>query len=242
MEYQTLLVTTPADSTALITLNRPEKRNCLSIQVRRELMDCLDRLEADPGVTVAVLTGAGEVFCAGFDLKEFTKPDIQDELVQTSRDYHLKMWNFPKPILAAVNGPAPAGGLDLSLLCDIRLCSTTAFFGHPEIRFGAIPLFSLLAQVVGEGSARDLCFTGRMIPAEEALRMGLVSEVVEPGELMPLALEWAAMIAETPAATLAFTKRAMARTAGSDFETAFRREHDEGFAAVPLLHDKLPRK
>jgi enoyl-CoA hydratase len=242
MDFNYLLLERHEGGIARIVLNRPQKRNSLSIAMRQELMDCLDALAADDAIQVVVIAGAGAVFCAGFDLQEFTQADKSDALFSNSRDYHLKLWSFPKPTIAAVNGAAPAGGFDLALLCDIRLCDEGAVFGHPEIKFGGVPLFALLAQVAGEGPARDLCFTGRMIDAQEALRMNIVSAIVPEQELLSQSLAWAARIAEAPAATLRFTKHCMVHTTGERFETAFLREHDEGFATVPLVLERLPRK
>ncbi|MDH4249444.1 MAG: enoyl-CoA hydratase/isomerase family protein [Deltaproteobacteria bacterium] len=227
---------------AVLTLNRPEKRNALSSQLRQELMAVLDGLDADDSVRCVVLTGQGAVFSAGFDLSEFSDPSRRKALWENSSAYHRRVFNFSKPIIAAIQGAALAGALDLALLCDIRLCDPSARFGHPEVRFGAVPLFSILKNVVGEGPARHLCFSGEPIGAAEALRIGLVTEVVALEALLPRALLLAQNIALSPLATLRYTKQSMCAAAGASFETAFAREHDEGLNSIPLNLELLPRR
>ena len=139
------------------------------------------------------------------------------------------MWSFPKPTIAAVNGPAMGGGFDLALLCDMRIASAAAVFGHPEIKFGAPPLFTPLRWIVGDGIARDMCLTGRPVDAEEALRIGLVSRVVAPDALLEEALGAARQIAEAPQRALQTTKRYLSGNQGFGFEDSFRIEHDDVF-------------
>jgi enoyl-CoA hydratase len=159
------------DGVATLTLARAERRNALSIKLREEITKQLEDWAADPAVRVVVLTGSGPTFCAGFDLNEFGQAELAHQIKDSSRRYHLAVWNFPKPLVAAVNGPAMGGGMDLSVLCDCRIASIAAVFGHPEIKFGAAPLFTPLQWIVGLGNARELCLTGRRIDAAEALRM-----------------------------------------------------------------------
>ncbi len=226
---------------ALVVLNRPEKRNALSVRLREELLAVLEGLEHDQAVRAVVLTGSGNVFCAGFDLNEFHDPERRKASFSNSSVFHRRVWQYPKPIVAAINGPALAGGLDLALLCDIRICSSKSIFGHPEIKFGAVPLFSILKYVVGEGAARHLCLTGHPVTAAEALRMGLVSEVTAPEDVCSRALELARMVAEAPLETVAFTKHCMVTAAGLDFEASFTQEHDQGFGTIPLHLDRIKR-
>lgn len=217
------------DGVATLTLARPERRNALSIGLRDEIAAQLEGWASDPAVRVVVLTGAGSSFCAGFDLDEFAQADLARRIRDSSRRYHLAVWTFPKPLLAAVNGPALAGGLDLCALCDCRVASSDAVFGHPEIKFGAPPLFTPLQWIVGLGVARDLCLTGRRIDAGEALRVGLVSRVTEPGRLHDEALAMARTIIEAPQAALEGAKRYLITSAGATFEEAFAVEHDAAF-------------
>jgi enoyl-CoA hydratase len=186
------------DGVATLTLARPGRRNALSIQMRDEITQQLDDWAADPAVRVVVLTGAGPTFCAGFDLNEFGQVELARRIKDSSRRYHLAVWHFPKPLVAAVNGPAMGGGMDLSVLCDCRIASSAAAFGHPEIKFGAAPLFTPLQWIVGLGNARELCPTGRRIDAAEALRIGLVTRVTEPAELLDDAMALARSIIEAP--------------------------------------------
>lgn len=214
---------------AIIYLNRPERRNAISIEMRREISTCLKDWRESEAVGAVILTGKGETFSAGFDLGEFKQPVLYNDIYQTSARYHRDLWYFPKPTIAAVNGPALAGGFDLAKLCDIRLCSKTALFGHPEIKFGIPPLLTPLRWIIGEGLARDLCLTGRRIDAAEAHRAGLVSEVIDGNKLLERARETAAAILEAPMSALRYIKTYMLDHANRGFEEAFSVEHDKAF-------------
>ena len=217
------------DGIATITLARPDKRNALSIQLRRELTDTFAAWADDEQVRVVIVTGEGPAFSAGFDLTEFGQPELARAIRHNSTAYHRAVWSFPKPTIVAVNGPAMGGGFDLALLCDMRVASTAASFGHPEIKFGAPPLFTPLRWIVGDGVARDLCLTGRPVDAEEAMRIGLVSRVVAPEALMDEARAAARQIAEAPQVALQTTKRYLTGNQGFGFEDSFRIEHDDVF-------------
>ena len=217
------------DGVATLTLARPERRNALSIRLRDEITEQLDSWATDPGVRAVVLTGAGSTFCAGFDLDEFAQADLGPSIKDSSHRYHLAVWHFPKPLLAAVNGPAVAGGMDLCVLCDFRISSANAIFGHPEIKFDAPPLFTPLQWIVGIGVARDLCLTGRRIDADEAMRIGLVNRISEPARLLDDALAAARTIIEAPQAALECTKRYLISSPSATFEEAFAVEHDAVF-------------
>src|SRR6202008_4442949 len=158
------------------------------IKLRNEITEQLDDWSTDPAVRAVVLTGAGSTFCAGFDLDEFAQAALAPRIKDSSHRYHLAVWQFPKPLVAAVNGHAVAGGLDLCVLCDFRIASVTALFGHPEIKFGAPPLFTPLQWIVGVGVARELCLTGRRIHANDALRIGLVNRIRQPERVVDDAL------------------------------------------------------
>jgi len=237
--FQHLTTEVRPDGVALLTLDRPQQRNALSIALREEISACLALWRDDPAVGAVVISGSGPVFCAGFDLNDFADPARFDDLFASSARYHRDLWHFPKPVIAAVNGPALGGGFDLALLCDLRLGSDSASFGHPEVKFGAPPLYSLLAAVVGAGRARELCLTGRRIDAAEALRIGLVNEVVPGDVLLDRALALAAGILAAPAATLRFAKGMMNAGCG-DFEATFAVEHDRAFREVllPLMAER----
>lgn len=238
MRFQTIVPQERNDGIGIIALNRPEKRNAISTRMRREISSCLDRWKDSAGVGAVIITGNGDAFSAGFDLSEFARPEQFDDLLASSAQYHRDVWNFPKPTIAAVNGPALGGGFDLATLCDLRIGSPTCLFGHPEIKFGAPPIFTPLRWIVGEGPARDLCLTGRRITAMDAHRIGLVGEVVEKDLLMDRALEIGREILESPADTLRFTKAFMTGNSGRGFEESFRIEHDEAFRKILLKRAK----
>jgi len=206
--YEFLMLET-REKAALVTLNRPNKRNALSIALRYQIDQCLAELEADDAVSVVVLAGAGPSFCAGFDRSEFfvQTPEHVQALQDSTDRFHLRLMNFAKPLVAAIHGPALGGGLDLAALCDVRICAENAVFAHPEIKFGAPTLYGPLAEVIGGGLARDLCLSGRRIDAQEALRIGLVSKVVPAERLQSEALALANTIAEAPLAALKTVKQ-----------------------------------
>jgi enoyl-CoA hydratase len=206
----------PGEGVATVTLDRADKKNALSVELRDRISDALDALAADEAVKVVVLTGEGNVFSAGFDLKEFERavaePEFGEVLWASSDRYHRTVFEFPLPIVAAVNGPAIAGGFDLAVMCDVRIAADTATFSHPEVTFGDV-VYSPLHDLVGGAVARDLCFTGRKVDAAEALALRLVSRVVPAAELPAAAAETAAQIARAPRELLLRTKAKVLRRA-----------------------------
>ena len=233
MDHQNIHLEEKAEGIAVITLKRPEKRNAISIKMRQEISHCLEQLKADSRIGVVVFTGAGSTFSAGFDLDEFKQTNRFGELYESSTKYHRDLWYFPLPTIAAVNGPAMGGGFDLATFCDIRICSEKAVFGHPEIKFGAPPLFTPLRWIIGDGLARDLCLTGRRIDAREAYRIGLVSEVVEE-DLLERAVAIGKSILEAPLGSLRFVKGYLVNNVGRGFEESFSIEHDQAFEEIIL--------
>ncbi len=238
MSFQSIQAEVRPGGVAVLTLHRPAKLNAISIELRRELSACLATWAEDPAVGAVILTGAGRAFSAGFDLDEFRDPALHAEILASSTRYHRDVWYFPKPILAAVNGPAAGGGFDLATLCDLRVASEAAWFSHPELKHGAPPLFTPLRWLVGDAVARDLCLTRRRLAAAEAKAVGLVAEVLPPDELLPAAERLARTILEAPADALRFTKACMARSHGRDFDAAFAEEHDRAFREVLLRPER----
>jgi len=232
--YDTIQSEVDEAGIGVLTLNRPNKRNAISIRMRREISHCLAEWGDSGQVGAAILTGAGSVFSAGFDLSEFREPARFDDLLDSSSRYHRDVWRFPKPLIAAINGPAMGGGFDLAALCDLRICAPAASFGHPEIKFGAPPLVTPLRWIVGDGVARDLALTGRSIDPGEALRIGLIGRVVDSDRLMDEAFLIAKGILEAPPETLRFVKGYLAASGGKDFEESFRVEHDLAFREILL--------
>lgn len=234
MEFSHIKVDIREDRIGIIILNRPEKRNAISIQMRKEISYCLHEWREASTIDALIFIGDGSSFSGGFDLNEFGNPDCFPELLKSSTEYHLDIWTFPKPTIAAVNGPAMGGGFDLTTLCDIRLCSESAVFGHPEIKFGAPPFFTPLRWIIGEGRARELCLTGRKINAQEAYQIGLVSQVLRDNELLKQAIQVGKTILEAPTDALRFTKEFFISNSGKGFEESFIIEHDEAFRKVLL--------
>jgi enoyl-CoA hydratase len=204
-----VLLVERGDGVARLTLNRPEKKNALSIALRDEISDALDDIAVDQSIKCVVFTGAGNVFCAGFDLSEFPRSFEDEEysnvLWASSDRYHHAVFECPVPTVAAVNGPALAGGFDLAVLCDVRIATTNAGFAHPEFTFGDV-VYGPLHDLVGGAVARDLCLTGRGMTAEEALRVNLVTQVVEPDQLPAAVDEIVARIVQAPRELLMRTK------------------------------------
>lgn len=200
---------------ARVALNNPAKKNALSIAMRDEISDAFDQLTADNVTSTIIITGAGTVFSSGFDLKEFANPDPehQERLWASSDRFHHAVLQCPIPVIAAVNGPALAGGFDLAVLADLRVASTTARFAHVEQPFGDV-VYRPLREIVGGGVARDLVLTGRSIDAREAAEVGLVNRVVAPEQLDVAAYEMAQHITKAPHDILLRTKaKIIARTA-----------------------------
>jgi len=207
---------------ATLTLNRPEKRNALSVQLRDEISDALDDLATDPALKVVVITGVGAVFSAGFDLSEFDRAAEDDafgrKLWESSDRYHETVLHFPLPTVAAINGPALAGGFDLAVLCDLRIASSTARFSHPERTFADV-VYGPLHDLVGGAVARELAIGGRELTADEALAVQLVGEVVPPDALMDTARAVAVRIAAAPRDALMRTKAKALSRAGNALGT-----------------------
>ena len=207
-----MLRSAPKDGVVTLTLNRADKKNALSIAVRDEMSDALDDLAGDEAVRTVVVAGAGNVFSAGFDLGEFQQPELTDRLWASSDRFHATVLRFPLPIVAAVNGPAIAGGFDLAVMSDVRVATDTARFSHPEIEFGDV-VYGPLHDIVGGGIERELCFTGRAVDAQEAKTLGLVSSVVPVDELADEVTRFTDLIGRAPREVLLRTKAKAIRRA-----------------------------
>jgi enoyl-CoA hydratase len=234
MPYQAIVAELGPAGIGRITLDRPDKLNALTAAMRREISSCLAAWAGDPAVRAVIFTGAGRAFCAGFDIEEFARADLHPEILASSTAYHGDVWRFPKPTIAAVNGLAAGGGFDLATLCDLRLCAEGAWFSHPELRHGAPPLFTPLRWMVGDAVARELCLTRRRVTAAEALRRGIVSQVVPDGELLAAAGALAGLILEAPDEALRFTKACFTASGQRGFEAALAEEHDRAFRELTL--------
>lgn len=195
MSAEVLYVQTSGDGVVVATLDRPDKRNALNRDLRQAIIDTLHELTTDDEVKVVVVRGAGGTFCAGFDLDELAAADDTSQVFAHATAYHHAVHTFAKPLIAAIEGPAVAGGMDLALMCDLRIAATDARFGQPQVKMGVPAAFDLLKTVVSEPVARELCLTGRVVDAAEALDGGLIHRVVEPGAALDAAVTLAAEIA-----------------------------------------------
>src|SRR6202158_354030 len=223
MAYSTLRLETSGDI-ATITLSRPEKRNAISTEMTDELMGALAEVETS-SARVAILTGEGKAFCSGIDLaalKAIAAQSPEENLEDARRFARLlrRIWSFPKPTIAAVNGAAIAGGCGIATLCDFTLAVPEATFGYPEVRIGFIPanVAVFLMRQIPEKHARDLLLTGRIIDAAEAQRMGLVTEIVQAAELMAAAQTLAAALLASSPTSLLKTKKLLCDFAATEVD------------------------
>jgi enoyl-CoA hydratase len=208
-----------SDEVVVVTLQRPEKRNALSIELREQVAGCFAALSADDSVGCVILTGAGSAFCSGMDTDQFGGDRAHRErLVETSTLAFKAVGDCDRPVVAAVNGPALAGGFALALLCDLRVASSHATFGYPELPRGIPPSYAAARAVLSATVAQELCLTGRIVPANEALRLGIVREVTGE-DVMPKARALAARVAALPRQAILETKR----------RTQLERKHLWGF-------------
>jgi enoyl-CoA hydratase len=203
---------------AIVTVNRPDKLNALNTRTREDILAAFDELERDDQVRVVVITGAGEkAFIAGADISEFAgKTAVQQRAVMKGRRAFDAVEDFPKPVIAMINGFALGGGCELAMACDIRTASNKAKLGQPEIKLGIIPGgggTQRMVRLIGEGKAMELILTGDMITAVEAERLGLVNYVFPAEELESKTLEIANKIAEMSPVALAMAKQAVKNAA-----------------------------
>jgi enoyl-CoA hydratase len=217
-----VLLVERCDGYATLTLNRPDKRNALSVQLRDAISDALDALLAEEEIRCVVITGAGTVFSAGFDLSEFTRAADDEafgrELWASSDRFHDTVLRFPLPTIASINGPALAGGFDLAILCDLRIASANARFAHPERTFSEV-VYGPLHDLVGGAVARDLTIGGRELDAQAALELHVVNEVVVADELGVATVNMAERVCAAPRDVLMRTKAKALRRAGFHAES-----------------------
>lgn len=212
------------DAVAALTLNRPEKRNAISHEMIAEILHALDEVEASPARAL-ILTGASNAFCAGMDLqalKDF-RSQSDAEIVADARliaTLFRRIYAFSKPTIAAVNGPAIAGGCGMATVCDFTLAVPEAKFGYTEVRVGFIPALvsTYVIRQVGEKRARDLLLSGRIFGTAEAKSLGLVSEIVVPDKLLLRARELALSLAKMSPVALAHTKRLLLKFSEAELD------------------------
>jgi enoyl-CoA hydratase/carnithine racemase len=197
------------DRVAVLTLNRPEKLNALSLELRARFDELVDQVRADEGIRAVVLTGAGRAFCAGADLGGGGPPDgtlAVHRVFEEAADRQLRLRELPQPVIAAVHGYCLGRGLELALWCDIVVASAGARFGEPEVRDGSF-VASIIPWLTNAQQAKLLMLTGDTIPAEEAHRLGLVAQVVEDGTALAAALALARRLTHLPVPAAREVKR-----------------------------------
>lgn len=240
--FETVRLERPAEGLAVVTLNRPDNGNGVVPEMARELLAIFTALEDDAAMRAVVITGAGRHFSAGADLFALHEY-LAKELAEKQEPFNARVL-FPVtqkiassrlPMIAAVNGSATAGGLDLALACDLRVASATAKFGETYVKIGLAPANGgiwFLPRLVGSGKAAELALTGDIISAEEALEIGLVNRVVPPDELLPAALAIAGRIAANPWRAVEATKQALRASWQLDLASAM----NFGYWTTAALH------
>ena len=218
-----------------VTIDRPQARNAVDAATAEELATCFRRFAADDRLSVAVLTGAGNTFCAGFDLKAVAAGDPNRLSEEGDGPMGPTRLELDKPVIAAIEGHAVAGGLELALWCDLRVAARDATFGVFSRRFG-VPLIDLgtirLPRVIGHGRAMDLILTGRPVQAGEAFEIGLVNRLVEPGTALDAAQELARQLAELPQRALRADRRSLLRQWSLSLDEAMTAEFRGGMEVI----------
>lgn len=228
MDYKNIIVARE-DNIVIVTINREKALNALNDETIGELQHFFGHAWNDKGIGCIIITGAGKAFVAGADISELVKCDVKSGIKKSMLGLYLMktIENFPRPVIAAINGFALGGGCELAMACDIRLVSEKAKFGQPEVNLGLIPGYGgtqRLARLVGRGKAKQLIFSGEMIDAAEARRLGLADEVYPPEELMDKAKTMAKAIASKAPIAVAIAKECINRgldvnlSAGCDYE------------------------
>jgi len=205
-----------ADGIGLITLNRPDRMNALSRQLKEEVWSIFESWEGDDEIRAVILTGGEKVFSAGADIKERSTVQVTQaqfySAQKKSQEFYTRIEQFEKPVIAAVSGVALGGGCELALVCDLRIASETARFGLPEVKLGSMPSAGgtqRLPRLIGATRAKEMLFSGEFVDAREAYRIGLVTKVVPTERLMQEAREWALKLAERPPLSIKYIKRAV---------------------------------
>jgi len=217
---------------AIFTLNRPEARNAHNLALHRAMHEAMMDFRGDPELWVGIITGAGTVFSAGADIKElfpyWREHKAERWAVPLTPEHGIEALELWKPLIAAINGPALAGGMELALACDIRIATENARFGQPEVRVGVLPAGGAtwrLPRTIPWCKAAELILAGKIIDAQEAYRLGLVNEIVPLEQLMPKAREWAEAICECAPLAVRAAKEAMVRSAAISEEENARLEY-----------------
>ena len=220
---------TEESAIGIIIISRPEARNALSDIVIRDINLVLDRIQNSKSIRTLILTGDGKAFVAGADIAKMMDMESEEAYIwsKTGQETFKRIINLDIPVIASVNGYALGGGLELALSCDIRIASTEARFGSPEVGLGLIPGYGgtkMLSDLIGPGDAMNIILSGQMIDATEALRLKLVQKVVEPEKLMETAQQLALVIAEKSSFAVSAAKRAVREGMDLSFDEALEAE------------------
>ena len=220
------------EGVGLITLNRPERLNAMNRELLAGLNEKLEQAAADAKVKVLMLTGAGKGFCAGGDVKghpsfETDNPMVREKYIKEAQQAVLRIHKMPKPAIAAVNGVAAGAGLDLALACDMRMCSVNAVFTVSFAKAGLMNDMGgsyFLPRIIGLGRAMEMIYTGDIIDAQEAYRIGLVNRVYSKADMMSHAMDFAKKLAKGPCQAYKLSKWAVYRAQHVDLEAALEHE------------------
>src|SRR5215468_559843 len=209
----------------LLTLNRAEKRNSLHPDLIGQLSNALADAANDESLNVVIITGAGTTFCAGLDLDYLLGLDIEDRVAYLEGVFALfrQIYAMPQPVIAAINGPAVAGGFDLAVMCDLRICAPAATFAQTEILLGLTQIAYPLYKIIGFSHAKEMALTGDAISADEAYRIGLVNHIHSAEALLEEALKLAGKLAVRPREALFETKRLSHELLDLETDSAFER-------------------
>jgi enoyl-CoA hydratase len=231
-----------SDGVGVVTLNRQREMNPISKNMCQELSQVMERLKEDDAVKVLLVTGGSEVFSAGVDIAELVKlaPNEYQDHFEPIIDYYLDLYDFPKPMVAAVTGIAMGGGFNLALSCDFIIASDTSIFAHPEVKFGLNPIFDPLWRRVGIARAKEITMTGEPIGAHEAERMGLVNRVLPADEVMDAAMALARSLAGKSPKVLSMIKRVSDLVPRLDRRSAI--EHEVELSALLLSYEETRTK
>lgn len=248
MADSSLLIERPLPGCVLLTLNRPHAKNALSHALRRELTETVRMLARDPQARVLILTGAGDAFCAGLDLKELGAAANGNALALDDLECNpvAALLDFPGPVIGAINGVAITGGFELALACDVLICSQLARFADTHARVGVLPGWALsqrLSRTIGIYRAKALSLTGDFLPAAQAEAWGLAHRVVEPQRLLREACQMAAAMLSTVPQMLIDYKRLIDDGYALPYGEALELEHRRSVAAMPDVDpDDLERR
>lgn len=220
-----------ADSIATVILNRPEAYNALDLDIRKELYEVVLEVESDKSIKVLIITGSGKAFCGGGDITTMRKMSVIDsrERLRFIQGIYFKLSTMEKVVIASVNGHAYGAGCNLALACDLIICSKDAKFCQPYMKVGLIPdvgAMYFLPRTIGMVKAKELIFTGRVVEADEAERMGLVNYVVSPQDLETKTMDLAQQISDGPTYAIGMAKTIINSSFESDLKTLLHREAD----------------